>query len=378
MSYIENSRGKYTASKLKMLYLCPELFKKLYITEELKEISEEQQDEDALVVGTLFHKFWEEMCEWGDREQKIKDKCYVTNEYLKDDYKQKILERYKFELIKEQKEQPEIDLAMVIEAKRLNKSTMKLSDLQVEYYGEENRAEMQKNIPLTRGQYAMILGMMESTAKQKLWDFGGKYSREAQIFATFNPKGKNWKIELAARPDRFVFIKYENWDEVERYTIEEYDKLVEWMNRNQKKQYVVDNWIKGLLRDFKTIKGKGIAKTKKELMYDQETKFGYVFSMSYYYSIIYVKYGVESDVRIDFVEKTAPYLTEVIRIPDYFLSAKMSELIIPTMKLAVDYEETGIYPAADRAVIMESNELKKYYQYFDNVQQESPRDLDLV
>lgn len=196
MSYIENTRGYYTASKLKKLRQCPELFKKLYVTEELKEISEEMDDEDSLIVGTLFHKFREEMPDGDNREEIIKEKCYVTNEYLKDDFITKILERYKIHLIQEGREDAEISIILDSHLKRLKSSKTLLSDLQTEWYGDVQRAKMQKNIGITRTQFAKLLGMMESTMKQKLRDFGGKYTRESTLSVTYDPKETEGSIEL--------------------------------------------------------------------------------------------------------------------------------------------------------------------------------------
>lgn len=62
------------------------------------------------------------------------------------------------------------------------------------------------------------------------------------------------------------------------------------MTRGEKEKFAKSNKIKALLRDFKSIKPGGIAGIKKELQYNHETNYGYVFSMGFYYTIIYVKY----------------------------------------------------------------------------------------
>lgn len=380
MSYIENTRGYYTASKLKMLKLCPELFEKLYITEELKEYSEELDSEDALLIGTLFHKFREEMSSGGkdNREETIREKCYITNEYLKADFILKILERIKCDLIMQEKDDAEIRIELEANEKRLKKTTVCLEDLQIEWYGSKEWAKMQTNIPITRTQFKVLVWMMESTMKQKIRDFNWKYSKEETINAVYAPQSGEWSITLWIKPDRLVFIKYNwEWKEIERYTLEEYEKMTSGMKWKEKEEFATQNNIKALLRDFKTIKPGWIAWIKKELQYEQETRFWYVFSMGFYYTVVYVKYATRCDVWIDFVEKGEPYLTEVVAIPLSFLHQQMTQNIIPTLQLAIEYSNTWVYPSANRTEVLENKDLRKYYQYFSNIQQTEPWMIDL-
>ena len=123
-------------------------------------------------------------------------------------------------------------------------------------------------------------------------DMAGKYSTETRIEAKY--KGK----KLGAKPDRIVFRS--NKTPEMRMTVEDMDKLMEWLTREQRVTMVKNQEIRCMIRDYKTewqaielynwIKGSETANT------------GLSSPMAFYYLIVWIKYGVESQVTLDVIE----------------------------------------------------------------------------
>jgi PDDEXK-like domain of unknown function (DUF3799) len=339
--YIEKTRDSMTASKLKSVFLDPLYFKLKYIDE--LNAKEEEDEERHYIVGTAFHY----LMEYGiDQFWEIYN---ISDRYLKKDIQELILKRFE----EQWKEPDEIE----IEKKRLNKTEMTLPRLREEWYWAKDWAKMCSKIEITGAEWRDLLWMWEEAVRQPMWDLQGTYSREQRLDAYYKD------VRLSFQTDRIVFYSSQ-WEKADkRYTVEEMDAIMEWLTHDQRKEKAKELWLMCIIRDFKTTDS--IDKMKKELMYDGETRFGYVFSMAFYYTLIYIRYGVESRVVIDVIEKTAPYVSDIIELPLSWLRKKLETTIIPTLDTYIKCKENNDrwkWPKRDD--ILSNKELKSYYRHF--------------
>lgn len=318
-----------------------------------------EEKEDVFISGTALHYVLEN---WLD---KFNEKYWIADWFLKDDLKDKILERFREKFKAEGKDEMDIKFELEAESKRLNKTTVTLPLLREEYYGTAQRSTIKNKVALTASEGRMVIGMYEALMKQPIMDVMNKYTKEQTITATYAPSTGEWELSIWTKPDRLcIYTTDENWQENNRRTFDEYMELVKDMSIQERSDYAKKNWVKGLFRDWKSTQS--IAKMKKELIFDRETAFWYVFSMATYYTILYIATGIEFEARLDLVEKQEPFVTEAIALPNTFLRDKMFNEVLPTMKALLIAEKTGVYPEPSRKEILESKEMMKYYPHFAN------------
>lgn len=352
--YIEKTRDSITASKLKAMFLDPLYFKLKYIDE--LNAKEEEDEERHYIVGTAFHYLMEHGIEQFGQVYNI------TDRYQKKDIQELILKRFE----EQGKEPDEIE----IERKRLNKADMTLPKLREELYGAKDWAKMCSKIEITGAEGRDLLWMYEEAVRQPMRDLQGMYSREYRLDSYYKD------VRLSFQTDRIVFYSSKDWENDVRYTIEQMDEIMEWLTNEQKRAKAKEMCLLCIIRDFKTTDS--IEKMKKELMYDWETRFGYVFSMAFYYTLVYIRYGIESRVVIDVIEKTSPYISDIIELPLSWLRKKLETTIIPTLDLYIKCKESNDWGnGPKRDDIISNKELKAYYRYFPSSVYQSATYIDL-
>lgn len=343
MSYISDTRGIITASKLKDFITCEKLYKVKRLDETC--ISEEQPDRATL--GEAFHYLVEV---WFDKRS---ERYQITEKFLKAELIDMIANREISEEAKEAKR------------KELSRATVLLPHLRKLYYGDEAREVMQWKIELTPSESDMMIGMYESIYKQPLRDMSWVYTKERRFEANY------WPLKIWFKPDRLCF--FVDWEQVD---VDFIDNIKSTMSENERAIYVCDKNISCLIRDYKSV-GQ-LDKMIKEMMYEWETSTGYVLSMSFYYACIYALYKVESDVYIDAVEKSEPYKTEVISIPRSWMKEKLVSVVKPWLDRLIKCTKENKREEPTRAELIDNKKLSQFYKYFDVSTQDKPRMIDIL
>lgn len=336
--YVEETRWTITASKLKVFLLCEEAFKVQYIDEVT---IESKEDSRSFVLGTAFH----DLMEYG--KDFFLEKYSIADSYLKADF---------IEMIEKRDGTDKKELKKLL-----------LPQLRELYYGEADRAEIVSKIKLTPAEWRDLLGMYKTVLPLGIWDLGWYTDKEQRLEAQYD-----W-LKLSARPDRLLFYRGDT-DDVRQITndmrlpLEEIYELLHWKNRNEQNATIKAQKIKCIIRDFKTTSD--LRWMKKDLLFNNWDKFWYVISMSFYYTIVYALFGIESSVWLDVIEKTHPYPTDVIALPQRLLQEKLKTTIIPWLKRLDKAMKSWVFAPADRDVVLSNPFLKPYYQYLSLEQQE--------
>lgn len=356
--YIVDTRWVITASKAKSFYKCPMLYKLVYLDEvDATEFGEEETAQHFL-VGTAFHYIMEK------GKDAFLEKYRIAEWYIKDELSDLIYKRYVDELIGSGISEDEI--AKQSDDKRKQLKKMLLPQLRIEWYGNS----IEWKIPLTEKEGKSILRCYENIMKQPIWDMGSEYIREER----FSAKYKTLSKPISLKPDRIKFFDKNG----KHYTKDEMDKLLLGKPSDEKLKIVADLGLKWVLRDFKTTRS--ISKLKDDILMSYNSTatewYGYVFSMAFYYTVIYALYCVECEVYLDLAELTRPYPTQVLSIPASKLKSKLKEVIIPTLEAMIEAETTGEYKYPSPDDILSDSELRKYFRYFPNSRQSEPEYLD--
>lgn len=341
MSYITDTRGIITASKLKDFILC----EKLYKVKRLNEICISEDIPDRATLWEAFHYLVEV---WYDKRC---ERYQITEKFLKADLIELIASRE----ISEESKQAKI--------KELWK--LLLPQLREEYYWKNKREEMQGKIELTPAESNMMIGMYESIYMQPLWDMSGTYTKERRFEASY------WWLKIGFKPDRICF--YINW---EQCTVEHIDSIKDAMNDEERIDFVNKSKVTCLIRDYKTVAQ--LDKMINELRYENETSNWYVMSMSFYYACIYALYKVESDVYIDAVEKSEPYKTSVISIPRSRMKEKLVGTIKPWLDRLIKCTKEDKRQEPTRDELLSNKKLSSFYKYFDKAIQQEPNYIDIL
>jgi benzoyl-CoA reductase/2-hydroxyglutaryl-CoA dehydratase subunit BcrC/BadD/HgdB len=147
-------------------------------------------------------------------------------------------------------------------------------------------------------------------------------------------------------------------DKDTRITIEEMDDIMKEMNREERKAFAEDQKLRCMIRDYKT------AADPRKIWYEikeyGDTKTGYVFSMAFYYLIVWARYGVKSEVCLDVIKSKSNFLNYTHHIPSEIMVAKMNTItgVIDSIVEAEKTEERGTITIQD---IFDGNKLSNYY-----------------
>jgi len=383
MNYAEKTKWCITWSKLKVFNHDPLLYKLMYV--DMVEI-EEKQEKRYFVTWTAFHhimEYWTEsflesyyIDEWLVKSKIIEElKSLLTRKYsdseidkfseiLKwivvytDVVKQRIQEKAD-SLKTEKSKQKYVDLL-----ENLNELEMvnwlELPELRNVYY--KNTTDTK--IELTPAEWRDCLGMYEEALKQPMRDLGGEYIKEYRFECMY----KN--LKLTAQLDR-IWIEDKNG---KRYKIDEIDSLLLRKHKEEQKKVITELWLTSIIRDFKT--SWDLGRLHKELIYWDESK-DYILSMSFYYTIIYVLYGLESTVYLDVIEKSSPYVTDTITLLPWILENSLREKIKPLLERIIKCEESGEYEHRSRDQRVMDNKAKHYIKYHPEYLQKSPTIIEL-
>lgn len=369
--YIESTRWVETSSKLKTFKINKKLYKIIFIDEKTPY---QEEIEDMFVSGTAIHFLMEsikgkvnptdqdrkEMMDYAIAE--FNKRYWISDGLVMDELRQNILQRIAQELKEQGKDEMDIGMELEAQGKRLRKTTIRLADLREEWHGTTVWADIKERISLTPTEGKMVLWMFEALMSQPIMDVMNKYTKEQTITATYSCE--HGDVEIWTKPDRLCIYRVENLVEVERWTLDEYMEIVKDMSIQEKMDYAKKNNIRWILRDWKSTQS--IKKIRKELIHDRETAFGYVFSMSTYFTILYIHTGIQFETWLDLVEKQEPFLTESIALSTSLLYEKMTKEVIPTLKDLAKTKITQEWTEPDREEILNSTEMMKYYKHFDN------------
>lgn len=334
-TYAEKNQWYITASKLKVFAKDPFLYDLMYN----KLVNEEQEDKRCFVTWTAFHhimEFWTE---------EFLKKYYIDEWLVKTKLQEKVLE-FHWDRTEEQK-------------KAFKKCLL-----------PEVRAEYLKitgndwKIQLTPAEWRDILWMYQQALEQPIRDLWSDYIREHRLIAKY----KN--LKLSAQLDRRWVVDSGG----KRYSLEEINWLLLWKTRDEQRSVIHKLWLKSYIRDFKT--SWDISRMKRELRYWDTTK-DYILSMSFYYCIVYVIYGLESKVYLDVIEKSAPYVSDTLQLADYILQDSLQTKIKPLLETIIECEQRGIYPARTREDRLEDSKSKLYIKYHPEFKQTVPSILEL-
>jgi hypothetical protein len=282
-NYVIYNRGRITASKLKCFRGNP---KEYYLKYE-KEMPVPRTTGRHFVIGNAF----DDLVSYG-KEYFLK-KYYIDDGLVTAGLKEMLLKRYELE--------GEYSKEDVYEEKRRLKA-MKLPELRKEYYLPDGNYR----IRLTPGEGTMILGMYEEVVRpdmegNNLADLFGKYNTQVVIEAEYAG------IPIRGKLDRFIFIDQEK----RRYTVKWVNKFIKRQGKAKRIKLASKHKIIGLIRDRKTTSLDVAKATDADInFYNFEmevSKWGYDFSMAFYSALVLAKYGVLSDVVLDFVQKKDPY-----------------------------------------------------------------------
>ena len=93
--------------------------------------------------------------------------------------------------------------------------------------------------------------------------------------------------------------------------------------------------------------------------------------MAFYYLIVWIKYAIESDVTLDVIEKTEPFFSYALSIPQDIMKDKIHS-ITKTMDQIIQAEESQQRGELNVEHIFQNPDLKKYYpligQHIDSSQ----------
>ena len=92
-----------------------------------------------------------------------------------------------------------------------------------------------------------------------------------------------------------------------------------------------------MIRDYKT-EGQAI-ELYNGIQRFGDSKYGYILSMAFYYLIVWIRYGIESRVVLDVIEKTKPFFSYTLEIPEDIMKDKIHKLT-QTMDEIIQSEET--------------------------------------
>ena len=336
MNYAQKTKWCITWSKLKVFNRDQLLYKLIY--EDMVEIEEEEKR--YFVTWSAFHHIMEY---W---PQDFLEHYYIDEWLVKKKQLEYILD-YHWE---------NRDADKIKEAKK-----RLLPDVRAEYM---KLVWADAKIELTPAEGRDCLGMYEEALKQPMRDLGWDYIKEHRFEAMYR-----W-LKLTAQLDRLL-VTDKNW---KRYTIEEIDDLLLGKHKEEQKKVIWELWLESTIRDFKT--SWDIGRLHKEMMYWDESK-DYILSMSFYYTIIYVLYGLESSVYLDVIEKSAPYVTDTIKLLPWILQNCLKEKIKPLLDSVIKSQETWIYDHKAREQRVMNSKAKKYIQYHPEYLQSSPTVLEL-
>jgi len=87
--------------------------------------------------------------------------------------------------------------------------------------------------------------------------------------------------------------------------------------------------------------------------------------MSFYYTVVYAKYWIKSEVYIDYIEVSRPHATEVIWLSSHILEDKYNTVIRDTLIAIQKAEESWEYREPNRYEILNDKDIKQYYDYFN-------------
>lgn len=375
-SYINTTRDVLTASKIKLAMMNLKAYNIVYnlTPEDVAEIYEEKK-EDHFQFWTMAHKLLEMFNEKNVTLQEIVDQFLeeydITNRYLKADFQQMIIEQ--------KKETGEITNEVDEWARRktLNKAEYTLDKLRETYYWAEKYSQIKAKTPITRAEARDLIvwdswdvriadSVLKVAVMNKDRDMAGKYSTETRIEAKY--KGK----KLGAKPDRIVFRS--NKTPEMRMTVEDMDKLMEWLTREQRVTMVKNQEIRCMIRDYKT-EWQAI-ELYNWIQRFGDSKYGYIFSMAFYYLIVWIKYGVESQVTLDVIEKSKPFFSYALSIPEEIMKDKV-HAITKTMDSILEAEINDSRWDISVEHIFQNPDLKKYYPLIGNHIDSSKVFLDL-
>lgn len=375
-SYINTTRNILTASKIKLAMMNLKAYDIVYnlTPEDVAEIYEDKK-EDHFQFGTMAHKLLEMFSEKNmtleDIVNGFLEEYDITNRYIKDDLKEMI--------IQQKKEAWEITNEVDEWARRktLGKAEYTLDKLRETYYWAEKYNNIKSKTPITRAEARdLIVGQSEDpriadsvlkvAVMNKDRDMAGKYSTESRITVKYK-----WK-ELWAKPDRIVFRSNKAPDK--RMTVEDMDKLMDWLTREQRVNLVKTQELRCMIRDYKT-EGQAI-ELYNGIQRFGDSKYGYILSMAFYYLIVWIRYGIESRVVLDVIEKTKPFFSYTLEIPEDIMKDKIHKLT-QTMDEIIQSEETKERWQLTVEDIFQNPDLKKYYPLIGNYIDSSKVYLDL-
>lgn len=382
-SYINTTRDILTASKIKLATMNLKAYNIVYnlTPEDVAEIYEDKK-EDHFQFWTMAHKLLELFNTSNKSLEEIisafLEEYDITNRYLKDDLKNMIIEQKKqsWEITAEHDEEWNFkwysDADIQARWKLLSKADMTLDKLRETYYWAEQYATLKTKKQITRGEAKKLIvwdsedpriadSVLKVAVMNKDRDMWGKYTTEERIEAKY--KGK----KLGAKPDRIVFRSNKAPDM--RMTLADMDRLMEWLTREQRVNLVKTQELRCVIRDFKT-EWQAIELYNWIQKY-WDSKYGYIFSMAFYYLIVWIKYAIESDVTLDVIEKTEPFFSYALSIPQDIMKDKIHS-ITKTMDQIIQAEESQQRGELNVEHIFQNPDLKKYYpligQYIDSSQ----------
>lgn len=335
MTYAQKTKDWITASKVKTFNKDPFLYELKY--EKMIELDE--ADPRYFVTWDAFHYIMEH------GKDAFLEKYYIDDWLVKAKQLDLILEHNKDrteDQIKEAK-------------KRL------LPEVRAEYL---KIVWADSKIELTPAEWRDLIGMYASALQQPMWDLWGEYIKEERFFAQY------WDLKLSAKPDRIAVEDATG----KRYSLESINEMLLGKQKNEQAIIISDLWLKSYIRDFKT--SWDITWLKKELKYWDENK-DYVLSMSFYYAIIYVLYGLESDVYLDVIETSDPYVTDTIWLSWFILKDCLQTKVKPILDRIIKCKKDWRFPPWTRDERLENKEMKKYIQYHPDYYQSTPSFLEL-
>ena len=321
-NYIEETRSLVTASKLKNYETNPYLYKLKYVDE----IVLEEEEERYFIVWDAFHYLMEH---W---EEKFLEKYTIADWYLKANLMDMILERSGLD-DEDKKEY----------LKGLKK--LKLDGLREERYGTEKYHLMSYNIQLTRAEWEMVLWMYKSCKSQELFDIWcNGYICEERMTAMY----KN--IMISMKPDRRM-VHDEKW---KMYSLVELEKLLSGKTKDEQEKIINEKKLTSIIRDFKTTAD--IVKIRNNLT-EGFDDYGYMTSMSFYYTVIFVLYWLESTVYLDFVDRKPPHITEVIALDtkNHYFSQDIVATNIFAKNLTMRTASSAMHSATHLLILQKRN-----------------------
>ena len=342
--YIKDTFWRITASKLKVFLLCEEAFKIQYVDEVSIEAKEESR---SFVLGTAFH----DLMEYG--KEFFLDKYSIADSFLKADLIEQIAER---------------DWTPEKELKKLL-----LPELRKLYYWADDWAKRQAKIRLTPAEGRDLIWMYTAVVDKPMRDLGWYTDKEQRLEAQFK-----W-LKLSARPDRLLFYTWHSDDVRDitddmRLSLEEIMELLHWKSKSEQTAIINEMNLKCIIRDFKTTSD--LWWMKKDLANNRWDKFWYIISMSFYYTIVYALFNIEAMVRLDVIEKSKPYATDIIALPQRLLQDKLKTTIIPWLDRLNKAMESWEFAPTDRQDVLSNPMLKPYYKYLA-IEQKEPSYVDL-